>query len=180
MIVAAHVALVAVLSRPAPTLPPAPVPVFEIVEHAVKVAQLPPPPMTEVVVLPTIEAPAIEMAPEPASAETGDDCRMIEMVGDALSRDRAAAAAIDLIPPATRSVANTTMLWDGQWVDASTLGPDASLSAIRAAVAGAVRATAAPCRTARVTGPRLVIVADGGRTAALVFGSGVWTWEQLL
>lgn len=179
-LIGAHIILATILWQPAPQTVPTPIPVFEIVEHAVAVTQLPPPPMTEIAVVTPVEAPALDMKPEVASIETSDDCRISEAISEALKHDANAVAAVGRIPAMTRSVANTMMMWDGQWANASALGGAASLSAIRAAVSDALRSTAAHCRATRLTGPRLVIIADGEQTAALVFGSGVWTWDQVL
>ncbi len=113
-------------------------------------------------------------------APGGAGCVLTENVQANLRADSSVRQALALIPASARSVSNALLLWDGQWIDASAVGGPAALDPIRVAVAATVRAASADCRKAAVTGPRLLFVDTGSQTQILAFGSGQWTWDQLI
>ena len=128
-----------------------------------------------------VEAPLIEIAataPEdvqPAPA----GCAVGAAVQAALRSSASVKLALSRMPRDARSVADAVQLWNGQWADPAALGGAGALDPIRAAVAAAVRAAPADCRDARVAGPQLMFVETEG-TRVLAFGSGIWTWSQVL
>ena len=113
-------------------------------------------------------------------APAGSGCVLTENVEASLRADSGVRHALALIPANARSVSNALLLWDGQWIDASTVGGAAALDPIRAVVAATVRAAPTDCRKAAVTGPRLLFVDTGAQTQILAFGSGQWAWDQLI
>ena len=173
----AHAALL-VLALPAS----APVPPSRLA--AMTMTQIPMPVLavaawtpSEIVIPAEASAPAINIAPAPA---TGTTCAVGDSVQLALRDSVAVEAALDRVPAAARSIADAVMLWDGRWADASRLGGETALRPIRDTVRNSIRAASATCRSAAVAGPRLVYVEVGGRTMILAFGSGEWAWDQLL
>jgi len=113
-------------------------------------------------------------------APGGRGCVLTENVQANLRADSRVRHALALIPANARSVSNALLLWDGQWIDASTVGGAAALDPIRAVVAATVRAAPTDCRKAAVTGPRLLFIDTGEQTQILAFGSGQWAWDQLV
>jgi hypothetical protein len=134
-----------------------------------------------------VDAPELTAADiaEPAAALAGlapgaAGCDLSDAVLARLHGSPAVTAAIERIPRAARSVADAVLLWDGHWIDAGAVGGSDALEPIRIAVVSAVRAAPAPCRDASVTGPRLLIVAGTDGNRVLAFGSGQWTWAQVI
>lgn len=183
----AHAGLVLVAWRERPlaaTQPPAALLVSEIA--APPTPSLP----IEVTLFPVsaaVEAPELtetDPAAVPVSlaglAQAGAGCDLSDVVQRLLRERPDVTAALQRMPRAARSVADALMLWDGHWIDAGAVGGSTALDPIRAAVAAAIRAAPANCRDAKVIGPRLLIVPSATGNQVLAFGSGEWSWAQLL
>lgn len=183
----AHAGLVLVVGRERPLAPAQPQAALVVSEIA---AAAPPSLPVEVTLFPVsaaVEAPELtetDPAAVPGSlaglAQAGAGCDLGDAVQTRLRSRPEVAAALQRMPRAARSVADAVMLWDGHWIDASAVGGSAALDPIRAAVAAAIRAAPADCRDAKVTGPRLLIVPGALGNQVLAFGSGQWSWAQLL
>lgn len=115
-----------------------------------------------------------------ASLASGGSCTLAASIETSLRTNAAARAALERMPREARSVANAQMLWDGHWIAAGGADGPAALDPLRALVVDAVRAATPECRDATVTGPQLMFVADASGTRVLGFGSGTWSWSQLL
>ncbi|WP_419816716.1 hypothetical protein [Glacieibacterium sp.] len=178
LLLAAHLAVLAVALRPAATAAERPggstITVAEIPS-----AVAPPvvaPALVETVVAVEVEAPLVD-APSavPAVGPARGDCALTDDIQSALRSDGATAAALSQVPAASRSVANALMIWDGRWGDGNS-----ALAPIQRIVVASIRAASPECQAAAITGPRLIMVPDGKGSAVLAFGSGVWSWAQLL
>jgi len=183
----AHAGLLMVVWRERPAAATAPAAIVTVTEIA---AAAPPSLPVEFKLQPVtaaVEAPELTAADiaEPAAPLAGlasgaAACDLSEAVQARLRVSPAVTAAIERIPRAARSVADAVLLWDGHWIDAGAVGGSDALEPIRAAVASAVRAAPALCRDASVTGPRLLLVAGTDGNRVLAFGSGQWTWAQVI
>ena len=134
-----------------------------------------PPPSPEV--LPT---PSPSMQALAATQAGGKTCQIFEVLQTMLQTSDEVRRALPLIPASARSVANAVMLWDGRWVDDSTLGGPPTLGPIQSIALLAVTAAPPNCRAELVRGPRLITVGDARDTTVLAFGSGEWRWGDLL
>ena len=135
-----------------------------------------------------VDEPSIEIAGEAplvapmafAAAPSGSGCAGGDVIETVLRTRADVHTALDAMPRAARSVADAVLLWNGRWIDANQVGGAQAIDSIRAAVVTAVRAMPASCRDATITGPRFVFVALPGGNRILTFGSGEWTWAQVL
>jgi hypothetical protein len=133
-------------------------------------------------------APSPEILPAPSPAMQalaatqagGKSCQIFEVLQTMLKTSDEVGRALPLIPAQARSVANAVLLWDGHWVDASTVGGPASLAPIQSTVLLAVAAAPPTCQAELVRGPRLITVGDTRDTTVLAFGSGEWRWGDIL
>ena len=149
---------------------------------------LPPPPLPPDPVVVEVQMPIVLVAAPPADAiaspspspGSGPDCAIDRVVTDALSHDPAALAILATLGPDTRAVTGAVMLWNGAWTVATNPADARALAGLRPRVAEAIMRARAACRSADVTGPRLIVVPAPNRTTMLAIGSGVWRWEQLL
>ena len=151
--------------------PASPLAALEPVLLPVAVSVTPPP----IEILGENETMAMAM---PASA-SGGGCTLAASVEARLRTDAPAKAALARMPREARSVANAQMLWDGRWIETGGAGPE-TLAPLHALVAEIVRAAPRECRDATVTGPQLMFVADATGTRILGFGSGTWSWSQVV
>ncbi len=145
----------------------------------------------------TNTAPLVEIsapAPPPASASMATDiaatgggdlaggarrCEIFDVIQHALQTSPAVRAAVAIIPPKARSVANAVMIWDGGWATPESMGGPPALDPIRSAVLDGVAQAPPTCQDDIVRGPRLIAVGDVHSTTVLAFGSGEWRWSDL-
>ncbi len=108
-------------------------------------------------------------------------CATLDAVTQAILADPMAVAAVTHAPPETRSIAEAIVMWNAGWSSAAR-GLEAPLSPARAVVEQSLAYVDDNCLDEQIAGPRLIPVriADGQRTMFLVFGSGNWTWRQLV
>ena len=181
LLLAAHLWLWTVLTAQAAAVaPPRPAAMTLVAVRAPAAAPVPLPPPVAVPVdiraevgLPSLAVAADEGAP------TAADCGLTAAIEAALQASPPVRAALDRMPPGSRSPSDAVMLWDGTWADPAGVGGSATLQPIRDAVAQRIAAAPAECRDAVLGGPRLLYVGDGGRFVVLAFGSGSWSWSQL-
>jgi hypothetical protein len=182
LLLAAHLAVLGLALRPlhvdAGSPPGQALRVVEVAAAPVPVVVPPAPPVpVDAAVAVQVEAPVVETAPEIDLVGAGpSDCALTDAIQAALRTDSATAQALGKVPPASRSVANAVMIWDGRWATGAT----SALAPIQRIVVASIRAAPAACQAAAITGPRLIMVPDGSGSAVLAFGSGVWSWAQLL
>ena len=172
---AAHLGLVAAATAGRPAMvvePPRAMATFEVVTSQ----PMPPAPApVDIPVLSNIASPVVEIDAD-ATAAPGGPCALTASIEAALRTNPEARAAIAAIPPSVRSLADAVTLWNTGWTVAAT----PALDAVRRAVTDTIRAAPLPCRDAQVSGPRLLYVGDEAHTTILAFGSGRWSWADLL
>lgn len=188
-VVALHAALlVAFLARGGAAAPPAVKPgVLSTVSLSAEIpAQRPPPPpklpskvIDEIKRL-TEQALAFEPDSSALAAPSGQ-CATLEMVSKAIVGDPSAVNAVLESPPETRSIAAAIVMWNAGWSNAART-PESPLSPAREIVELSLNSVEDACLDEQITGPRLipVPVPNSQSTMFLVFGSGTWTWRQLL
>lgn len=109
----------------------------------------------------------------------GEVCEPLEAVGLALSDDEAAKAALAALPPEAVGLANSIAVWTMNWNEAASL-PAGPLLPVRAAVESALATLPQACLETPLAGPVILPVTTAQRTNVLVFGSGQWSWAQLI
>lgn len=114
-----------------------------------------------------------------ALAAAPGGCAPLEIVSNALVADPAAMNSVINAPPETRSIAEAVVIWNAGWSDAA-YSLDAPLGPARSVVEHSLESIDDGCLDAPIAGPRLVPIPDGERTMFLVFGSGAWTWRELV
>ncbi|MGI8931852.1 MAG: hypothetical protein ACR2FK_05680 [Sphingomicrobium sp.] len=114
-----------------------------------------------------------------ATGTTGG-CNTLDLVSKALVADPAALTAVHNAPAETRSISEAVVLWNAGWSPAA-FATEAPLGPARAVVEQSLSSVADGCLDEPIVGPRLVPIPAGEqRTIFLVFGSGVWSWRQLM
>lgn len=186
-VIVLHLAALAVLlsQRGAPQLPLPPAGSLSVVSlNAEPPAPTAPPPP----ILPSKIAEAIETETQlEFSTETDADslaastagCPTLQLVREAILADRAAVTSVLNSPPETRSIAEAVVLWNARWSE-SAGSVAAPLGAARAAVERSLAGVDRACLDEPITGPRLVPIPAGVGTMFVVFGSGSWTWREVL
>lgn len=188
-VIALHLGLLAAFLSTRGAAPPAIVKsgVMSLVAISAAVpAQRPPPPP----VLPSklvdeirkLTADALAMEPDStALAAPSGQCATLDVVMKALAADPAVVAAVVQAPPETRSIAEAIVMWNAGWSSAAST-PLSPLTPARAVVEQSLRMVEDGCLDEPIAGPRLVPIAvpDSQQTMFLVFGSGNWTWRELI
>ena len=124
--------------------------------------------------------PALSSDPDSISlAAVSGGCAPLEAVAKALVANPGAMNSIINSPPETRSIAEAVVIWNAGWSDAAG-SLDAPLGPARVVVEQSLDLIEDGCLDAPVAGPRLVPIPDGAGTMFLVFGSGNWTWRELM
>lgn len=77
------------------------------------------------------------------------------------------------------TVDDTLVIWSTQWHDRAA-APDGELTPLRSVIEQAIRDLPETCLNEAVTGPRFLVIESVEREVTLVFGSGDWTWAQML
>lgn len=148
------------------------------------VARNAPPPMPLPTKIPAVTVPLnvpvsnASLAPTDATEGTAGTCALLGEMSQALLADSIVLDAIRRAPPETRSLADAVVVWNAGWVQAA--GIDAPLGPVRVLVEQALLASEDRCLDEPLAGPRLLAIPNGDRTMFLVFGSGAWTWRQVL
>lgn len=114
-----------------------------------------------------------------ATAMPAGGCATLELVSKALLADPIAVDAVLRAPPEVRSIADAIVIWNAGWSEAAG-AIDSPLGAVRAVAQQSLRSVNEACLDEAVAGPRLIPIPAGEKTTFIVFGSGNWTWRELL
>ncbi len=128
----------------------------------------------------TITSRPTQAAPSPLQTAGGKSCQILENLKLDLQGSEAVKAALTLIPTKSLSVAKAIVLWDGRWIDASSVGGSSALASIEQAVSQIVNAAPPNCQLEAVQGVRFITLGDSRDTTVLAFGSNDWTWADVL
>ncbi|QNM81728.1 hypothetical protein H8M03_06520 [Sphingomonas sabuli] len=160
---AIHMVSLAAVEQPSPK-PPKPVMPSKLVAKPIPPQEL---------------AAAMAEAAAPAPASTVGTCETLNLISAALQSDTGAVAEVAAVPEDMRSVADAIVVWNAGW-SAPAQVPDGPLSIVRMVIEARLNAVAEGCLDETLAGPRLIPVHVGERTTMLAFGSGNWTWRQLV
>lgn len=142
----------------------------------------PPPPSMPSKIVDEVVATPIAVSTQPSegtSAATAAGCTTLDAITRSILADRAAVSAVLQAPPETRSIAEAIVVWNAGW-HAATASIEAPLAPVRTAVMSSLADVEESCLDELIAGPRLVPIPAGERTMFLAFGSGNWTWRELL
>jgi hypothetical protein len=186
-VIAAHViALAAALGSRSGFAPPLPDP--SVRSLASSEATLSPPipappprvPSKRATSNPSPPLPSAPMTTNPIMPVPGaGTCSSLDAVASGLLADPAALASILSAPRETRSVADAIVVWNAHWSEAA-IAEGSPLQPIRVSVQRTLGLVEQSCLEEPIVGPRLVPIPIGERTTFLVFGSGSWSWRELL
>lgn len=140
-----------------------------------EIEQAPPPDVVDPVEV-TVAIPDVDIAVRVETASTS--CTPLAALTTLLAGDPAVRAGVSRLPAGARSSAGAIIVWRDGWAEAAD--PDGPLAAAREASARALLAMPPDCLAEPVAGPRFVAVDIEGDTTMLVFGSGTWSWAQLV
>jgi len=125
------------------------------------------------------ERNAPDMAAATMPSTKGEACEPLETVALALRDDEAARAALDGLPPDGVGLANSIAVWTLSWNQAAS-PPTGPLLPVRAAIEAGLATLPQACLETPVAGPVILPFTTARRTNVLVFGSGQWSWAQLI
>lgn len=138
---------------------------------------------------PIIPAEAIAIIASPAEAHAeqqsaegdpdGDACSPLDEVTAQLTSDPLVPLAIGRVARSDRSISEAIVMWNAEWSAASTTD-EAPLADVRSRVLVVLESLPTECLATPVVGPRLIAIAEQGYTTFLAFGSGEWSWQQLV
>ena len=140
-----------------------------------------PDPIIPVKAIAMISIPAEALA-EQQSAEgdpDGDVCSPLDEVTSQLASDPLVPLAIARVAKSDRSISEAIVMWNAEWSDASTT-EEAPLADVRNRVLSILGSLPPECLATPVIGPRLIAIPEQGYTTFLAFGSGEWSWQQLV
>lgn len=188
-VVLLHAALLVAFIASREPAPPSPVQpgAFSLISIAAALpAQRPPPPprlpskVVDEIKRLTQDAPTFEPDSSALAARSGQ-CATLNEISQAIIASPAAVTAVVQAPPETRSIAEAIVMWNAGWSSAAS-SPNAPLGAARSVVEQSLSSVDDGCLDEQIAGPRLIAIpVEGGRrTMFLVFGSGTWTWRELL
>jgi hypothetical protein len=172
------------VSLPAAAPEPAPQP-ESVVEMAARLIQQTNPSALVAQLIEPLKAsspppPVVASAAAQADAGSAAACEIGGALQTALQASQPVQVALERVPRAAKSVANAIMLWDGRWVDATSVGGDTAIGPVKTAILQGVLSATPGCQQQPVTGPRFITVTNGPSTTLLAVGSGVWRWADLL
>lgn len=144
---------------------------------------------------PAIPVPVAVMAAEPSSTMSslaealaeqqaaegdpdGEVCSPIDAITEHLASDPLVFDAIQRVPRADRSISEAIVMWNAEW--SSVANAEAPLANVRKNVTLILETLPPDCLALPVIGPRLVAISDKGYTTFLAFGSGEWSWQQVI
>ena len=110
----------------------------------------------------------------------GVTCSPVDIVTTQLANDPIVPVAIARVPKVDRSISEAIVMWNIEWTS-STASDDAPLAHVRNLIHLTLMDLPPDCLAMPVIGPRLIPITDEeGSTTFLAFGSGKWSWQQLL
>lgn len=131
---------------------------------------------------PISTTPADAFAEQQQSAQgdpEGEVCSPIDVVTTQLTSDTAVPAEIAMVPRTDRSISEAIVIWNAEW-SSSAIADDAPLRNVRDRIESTLAELPLECLETPVAGPRLIPIMIDGSTTFLAFGSGEWTWQQLI
>jgi hypothetical protein len=131
---------------------------------------------------PISTTPAEAFAEQQQSAEgdpEGEVCSPIDVVTTQLTSDPTVPAEINMVPRADRSISEAIVVWNAEWSN-TAIADDAPLRNVRDRIESTLVELPLECLETPVAGPRLIPIVIDGSTTFLAFGSGQWTWQQLI
>jgi hypothetical protein len=111
-------------------------------------------------------------------AHDGEICLPLDQVTSQLTNDPQVPLAIKRVAKANRSISEAIVMWNVEWSAAAA--DDGPLAEVRGRVISILESLPADCLSAPVSGPRLIAISENGYTTFLSFGSGEWSWQQLI
>lgn len=123
----------------------------------------------------------VASAPPASAAESsqGETCAPLEAIGADLSGDRPSLAAIESLPLRDPPATDPVVLWNEGWTPLAT-SPPAPLAHVRLRIATVLASQPPECLAQPVIGPRFLTVPTLRGANLLVFGSGLWFWQDLV
>ena len=110
----------------------------------------------------------------------GVACSPIDVVTTELANDPMVPMAITRVPRNDRSISEAIVMWNAEWSSAA-INEEAPMAEVRQMIHAILSDLPSDCLAVAVIGPRLVPITDeNGRTTFLAFGSGEWSWQQLV
>lgn len=141
-----------------------------------------PPPLPTVLADSAVKISIAVEAESGGQSEEGDPdgevCSPLDEVASQLASDPLVSLAIKRVAKADRSVSEAIVVWNTEWSAASA--NEAPLAQVRERVISILESLPTDCLAAPVTGPRLIAISEEGYTTFLAFGSGQWSWQQLV
>jgi hypothetical protein len=126
------------------------------------------------------ETPAAPSPPAPAAPSApGEACAPLDAIGADLAADRASLAAIEVLPLRDPPATEPVILWSAGWTPLATT-PPAPLAEVRTRIETVLATQTPECLTQPIIGPRFLAVPTLRGPNLLVFGSGVWRWQELV
>ncbi len=167
VIIVLHIGALLILLATRSSAPAIPKPVMITVE-AIPVATPhvtePEAPLDAGLAMPVIEIEATATVHAP-------QCDLQGQLASNLQADPTVRAALEAVAATPE---HAIMAWNGSWVARPEVVP------LRQAVEHGLKAARADCLAETLTGPRLVFVPVAETTVSVAFGSGSWTWNNLL
>ena len=140
-----------------------------------------PDPVIPVEAIAMISSPA-EAHAEQQSAEGDPDgavCSPLDEVTSQLTSDPLVPLAISRVARSDRSISEAIVMWNAEW-SATSATDEAPLAEVRSRVLSILDTLPPECLATPVIGPRLIAIPNQGYTTFLAFGSGEWSWQQLI
>lgn len=110
----------------------------------------------------------------------GVTCSPIDIVTTALASDPIVPVAIARVPKNDRSISEAIVMWNAEWSSVAT-NEEAPMAEVRHMIHAMLSDLPPDCLAVPVIGPRLIpITGEAGSTTFLAFGSGEWSWQQLV
>lgn len=138
---------------------------------------------------PIIPAEAMPMISSPAEAHAeqqiaegdpdGEVCSPLDAVTFHLASDPLVPLAINRVARADRSISEAIVMWNAEW-SVVAANEQAPLADVRNRVLLILETLPPDCLATPVIGPRLIAIPEEGSTTFLAFGSGKWSWQQLI
>ena len=130
----------------------------------------------------TIVSSPAEVLAEQQSAEgnpDGEVCSPLAEVTAQLAADPIVPLAIDRVLPSDRSISEAIVMWNAEWSDVAA-AEQSPMAEVRDRVLLILEGLPPECLATPVSGPRLIAIPENGYTTFLAFGSGEWSWQQLV
>lgn len=109
----------------------------------------------------------------------GEVCSPVDAVAAQLTNDPIVPLAINRVAQADRSISEAIVMWNAEWSMAAA-NEEAPMADVRRRVVMILEKLPPDCLAIPVIGPRLIAIPEEGYTTFLAFGSGEWTWQQLI